>query len=288
MTNIVRLESKQDDSVNWVFPAKVGKFEARYVRRKDEYVSIYLSTHSGCNQKCNMCHLTATGQTQSAPATIGNLVKQAEVVLEHYKTQKPAEVVHFNFMARGEPLLSPYMMHQGSEVLANLANVCSYYDVKPKFLISTTMPKGIWTKELSDMFPVIQPEIYYSMYSTDPLFRAKWLPNAMPVHKALEKLAAWQYHSNKIIRIHHAYIAGENDSGLDVYGMVNAIQHHNLRVSFNIVRYNPYSADYGTESSDERIQHNIRILQEEFPESKVKVVTRVGQDVAASCGMFMR
>ena len=50
-------------------------------------------------------------------------------------------------------------------------------------------------------------------------------------------------------------------------------------INFNIVRYNPYSASQGVESS------NLSEIQEVL---KAKIISRVGKDVKASCGMFVQ
>src|SRR3954464_11714111 len=96
--------SSQDASVNWDRPAAVGRMEARYVRRCPDYFVVYLSSQTGCNQGCRMCHLTATGQTRLRDATLGEKIDQARTVLDHYRREgRMARSVHFNFMARGEP-----------------------------------------------------------------------------------------------------------------------------------------------------------------------------------------
>lgn len=100
-------KSGQDASVNWDRPAGVGRLEARYVRRCPDYFVVYLSSQTGCAQGCRMCHLTATGQTRLRDAMFGEMIEQARTVLEHYRREGPsARTVHFNFMARGEPLAS--------------------------------------------------------------------------------------------------------------------------------------------------------------------------------------
>src|SRR5437588_161667 len=101
--------SSQDASVNWDRPADVGRIEARYVRRCPDYVVVYLSSQTGCNQGCRMCHLTATGQTRLRDVTHEEFLEQADTALDHYRRQASAQAVHFNFMARGEPLVNPVL-----------------------------------------------------------------------------------------------------------------------------------------------------------------------------------
>src|SRR5687767_10908171 len=67
--------SRLDASVNFVRAADVGRIEARYVRRTDDYVVVYLSSQTGCRQACRMCHLTATGQTKLRDPTHAELVE---------------------------------------------------------------------------------------------------------------------------------------------------------------------------------------------------------------------
>src|SRR3990167_5245938 len=103
------LKSKEDASVNFVFekePARI--LEARYVRRARDYFACYLSSQSGCAKNCRMCHLTATGQNKADNALLEDFMAQADAVLEHYdKECPPAEIVHYNFMARGEAFDNP-------------------------------------------------------------------------------------------------------------------------------------------------------------------------------------
>src|SRR6202040_3898560 len=104
-TGFTGYQSEQDASVNWDRPADVGRLEARYVRRCPDYFVVYLSSQTGCAQGCRMCHLTATGQTRLRDATLWEMIEQARTVLDHAgRGAAPPRSVHFNFMARGEPL----------------------------------------------------------------------------------------------------------------------------------------------------------------------------------------
>ena len=90
--------SGQDASVNWDRPADVGRIEARYVRRCPDYFVVYLSSQTGCDQGCRMCHLTATGQTQLREVSYEEFLQQADTVLDHYRREAPpARISPFQF-----------------------------------------------------------------------------------------------------------------------------------------------------------------------------------------------
>jgi adenine C2-methylase RlmN of 23S rRNA A2503 and tRNA A37 len=233
-----------------------------------------------------MCHLTATGQTETRDVTLDEYVAQAEVVLEHYRGVEPARLAHFNFMARGEPLLNPVIVQRSGELLDRLWRLADGHGLHARFLISTIMPKRL-ARSLVDMFDRYHPELYYSLYSTDDSFRRRWLPNAQPVDAALDQLAAWQRATSKIVKIHFAFIRGLNDSEANVHAICDALAARALHAHVNIVRYNPPSRDHGDEPDEAVIERNAQIFRTRMPHARVQVVPRVGFDVNASCGMFV-
>ena len=283
------LRSQIDDSVNFVTDLGKGQaLEARYVRRHPEYFACYVSSQTACAQACRFCHLTFTGQNQPRDATVEEMVEQVNTVLDYYQRNAPeADYVHYNFMARGEPLSSSIMLDRDATdwLFHDLYNHAQYRQLKPRILISTIMPTEVEDIELEDIFPIDHPEIYYSLYSIDPDFRRRWLPRAMDPTKALAKLAKWQRYTKKIIRIHHALIAGQNDSLEHAIEVVNAVRKAELKADFTLVRYNPASPRHGEESSS--YQAYGQVLREQLPGVRLKTVERVGPDVAASCGQFI-
>lgn len=137
-------------------------------------------------------------------------------------------------------------------------------------------------KSLVECFPVITPTIYYSLYSMKDDFRRKWLPAAMPVPDALKLLLEYQNFSKKIIKLHGAFIQGENDHVEEVRSWAQHIWHMGLRCEFNIVRYNPLTPEQGTESV------NLEAIQEVISEyMPCKLIPRVGTECKASCGQFI-
>ena len=284
------LESAEDSSVNFIFTGNFpGYFEARYVRRKPDYFVCYLSSQSGCSMGCTMCHLTATGQKDNSSATIEQLLTQARTVLNWYEQNSPeAKVVHFNFMARGEALVNPFILSDNQKLFRYLAEESlESFGLFPRFLVSTIMPGSVLKQTLTDIFPVIHPEIYYSIYSVREKFRDKWLPHTIPVSEALAKLKEYQDLTRKIPKLHFCFIEGENDGEDDVVELCKTVKMSGLIIDVNIVRYNPPSPKLGQESPEDIIVRNVEIIRQWLPFAEVRVIPRVGFDVKASCGMFI-
>ncbi len=276
-----QINSQIDASVNFVEQQLTGFIESRYVRRQSNYFIAYLSSQTGCNRGCRMCHLTATRQTQFTNLDLSEFVSQFETVLTHYQRDIPAETVHLNFMARGEPLANPTVTETGTELLWRLGNMAREYGLRPKFNVSTIMPVTL-KKSLCDVFPIITPTVYYSVYSVNSSFRNKWLPAAMPVERALDMLKEYQQVSKKIIKFHGAFIRGENDSEQDIGELMKTIADYCFHSEFNIVRYNPYSSLQGEEST--RVDEIAEQIRQYMP---CQIIPRVGPDAYASCGQFL-
>jgi 23S rRNA (adenine2503-C2)-methyltransferase len=266
-----------------------GTVEARYVRRTEDYFIVYLSSQTGCRQACRFCHLTQTGQTTANDVDLSGFSDQAESVLSHYdQLAYPARMVHFNFMARGEAFANQHLLNHGDDLVDMLSRKAVERGLIPKTKFSTIMPRStMYEHELTDIFARTNPDIYYSVYSVDESFRRRWLPKAMPVADALQKLLTWQKDTRKIPVLHWAFIEDENDTPQDVIALCETVRESGLLADVNVVRYNPYSPKQGREPSEEVLQRNAQLLRDELPTARVKVVTRVGFDVKASCGMFV-
>jgi adenine C2-methylase RlmN of 23S rRNA A2503 and tRNA A37 len=280
------LKSNIDESVNFVWDREQGQaVEARYVRRDEDYFACYISSQTACAKACRMCHLTQSGQNKPQDVHPAMILEQAKTVFEHYRSQPAAKRVHFNFMARGEPLASKVIREENWTIFSELCALALVHNLIPRVLISTIMPEEVG-QSLVDIFPVHHPDIYYSIYSTDSEFRRRWVPNAKPAEEAMEILAEWQTHSKKIPCLHWALIEDENDSIANADAILDAAEKVGLRANVSLVHYNPYSDRQGEEAIDQ-YDRTATHIQGRWPQSRVKTVSRVGMDIAASCGMFV-
>lgn len=285
MDSTMKLNSQIDASVNFIEEQLVGFLESRYVRKVDNYFICYLSSQTGCNRGCKFCHLTVTKQISFTDATIEDFMRQWRVIEEHYlASERPTQYVHFNFMARGEPLANKYLLREGDQLLHRLGKAAKYLGLKAKFNISTILPQTL-NQPLEDIFQYIHPTIYYSLYSINKSFRQKWMPGAMGLDDALYALKCYQAFSKKIVKIHHAFIQGENDSEGDVEDMCTLLNQTGLIWEFNLVRYNPFSSEQGVETDPKRLGELLDLVTFYAP-GKVQMIPRVGRDVFASCGTF--
>ena len=287
------LISKEDASANVV----MGKFEARFVQRTPDYFIIYVSSHQGCNQACRFCHLTQTKQTDMTPASIGDYAEQVDRILaywdeHHGHTVGALKKVHINFMARGEPLLNPAVIHS-YDILTHVLRErvqAKVGKLEVVFNISTIFPAEVKLRNTNFDINNVRNNttIYYSLYSLDTKFRKRWLPKAKDPMLALEELRDYRY------KVHYFLIDGENDSLANAHDVTEAIrrthrlsQYELTRPGFNLVRYNPYSELQGKETPTDQIEQYLQALITSGEFRDVRVVPRVGRDVFASCGTFV-
>lgn len=296
------LISAEDASVNHVLKTEDGgAFECRFVRRVDDYFIVYLSSHSGCDRACRMCHLTQTGQTMMTPATHWDYLEQARQVLTLYKTERrlsdEPKFINYNFMARGEPFANPSILNGGHPALFKALQEEAWLAGVPRAQLnySTIMPKDLEGRALVDVLGPSHPglNIYYSLYSMRPQFRRRWLPKAMDPNRALDLLADYQRTAPDYGRepgetvLHWSFIAGQNDDDETLDEIIAAVKARGLKTRFNCVRYNPYSPAQGEEPDEDTLVRLTAKLADAFGDQRSRIVPRVGYDVKASCGMFL-
>lgn len=289
------LKSENDASENHVIPTEDGgNWEARWVQRTCEYGIVYVSSHTGCSMSCRFCHLTATRQTMMTPASMDVYLEQLRQGLSTYMRRRdegqiePTEKIHVNFMARGEPLMNPTILKQSHELFAKMREIMEQAQpgVEKKFLVSTIIPDDL-EHDIDQFLSDEDVELYYSLYSLNPMFRKKWLAKAMSGEGGLDLCKRYQDKTGKRVNLHWAFIAGQNDSDKDVDLILEAVKRRDLRCKFNLVRYNPHDERHGEETSEENLNRQFNKIYQTLGDPESRIVPRVGFDVKASCGMFV-
>lgn len=280
------LPSKFDPSINFSKATDDGgMIETRFVQRLKERFIVYISSMSGCDKACRFCHLTQTGQTMAMNLSREQMLEQAETVLSS-AVYPEAKTVHYNFMARGEPMTNPMV---NKDLFHDLKLAAEKRGLFPRIKLSSILPTDFHAFDPAVLWDETSPAIdfYYSLYNTDPAWRKRWIPKALKPQEALAWLGKWQQVTGNRVILHWALIDGENDSEDNAREAARLANEADLNWDFNLVRYNPAN-DKSKEASEEQIERFLSVLRAEVSDAnRVKVIPRVGFDVKASCGMFL-
>jgi adenine C2-methylase RlmN of 23S rRNA A2503 and tRNA A37 len=278
------LRSSLDSSINFSRQdPRGGMVETRFVQRVPERFIVYISSMLGCDKACRFCHLTQTGQTNATCLSEDEMVEQARTVLAEVG-DAGASTVHFNFMARGEPMSNPSV---NRNLFVRLAELASSYGLASRIKISSILPMDTWTNDPRDLHADGCPPVdfYYSLYSTDADWRRRWIPKAMRPFDAMAWLRNFQKVTGQRVILHWALIDGENDSVEDARSAAALAKLFGVQADFNLVRYNPANGK-SREASEERIQSFLKEMDGGV-HGRIRMIPRVGADVAASCGCFL-
>lgn len=302
------LHSEIDGSINLIIPKADGYLETRAVYRDTDTLIIYLSSLTGCNLSCRMCWLTQTNQTSDTNASPEDYIYCAVEMFNIIKEKTGFEGIkklHFNFMGRGDVLSNTYFTEQSAGIFSILTKFSRQYipGIKPKFKLSTIFPNDIqfdhdYEFDAYDIKKWIvdrildgredkphghDVEFYYSLYSLKPDFRKRWIPKAIHPEMVGEAFSG----RDSGLRIHHALIAGQNDTEEDVALIHDWLERHDLTAKLNIVRFNPHSNERHKESDDTSIQTYLTQMKLSHRIRDVQIVSRVDEKTFASCGMFI-
>ena len=160
------------------------------------------------------------------------------------------------------------------------------------------MPYTIKYRSLESVFQYKPVAFYYSLYSLNPEFRQKWIPNGIEPQLALDKLKEYQELCQKQnivfpVTFHWTFIEGENDNLKDLEKLLDCLESYKFIDSkFNLVRYNRHPNLDENESTD--YQDLFKIVQNRMKGemhsnqgyNSTQIVGRVGYEAYVSCGMF--
>lgn len=281
--------SELDRSVNFVrATADGGAIECRYVRRDEDYLIAYVSSHSGCRLACRFCHLTQSGSTMFTPETADGIADQVATVLAwHDARETPARRMHVNFMSRGDLLANPGAVREFGAFAGRVACMARDRALRLRLNISSIFPRGSDEIDLVTAFGGHPVTFFWSLYSLSGNFRRRWMPNADAPTRTLARLRRWQEENGGEVVLHWALIEDRNDDDRTLSEIAQLLAGSGLRTRLNLVRYNSWSDGTGREPDEDRIHRALEMLEPAMRVPGSRIVPRVGFDVAASCGMFL-
>ena len=311
---VVKKLYSNDGSINLIKPYGNSFIESRYVKRADNRISLYLSSHNGCKMNCKFCWLTQQKQTEFKHLSNQDYESQVDLLLTEIasipqKLPKDHIRININMMARGEPLANKNIINHYSDFYFKMVGqVTSRGYQTVKINLSTIMPHTVKHRSLESIFKFVPVSLYYSMYSLNPEFRKEWIPNGIDPRLALDKIKEYQMqcidnHVSFPVTFHWTFIEGQNDNQNDVENLIKEIKSRDLiDAKFNLVRYNPHpnqnyqeSPNYQElfdmvnseiDSKETKSDNKIPKLGECSNRTPSRIVERVGYDSYVRCGMF--
>lgn len=288
---LLKYSSKLDQSLNFMLPSDGGSFfEARLVLREQGKAIVYISSQDGCSQGCRMCYLTRQRQRRKVDASICDVLSQVKIVVDALSSMSiPLSMLHFNFMARGDVFSNEELIQSWDVVEGEISEIVlkKNFTTNIKILISTIFPKKTNFKSLDFVLKSKITNIYYSYYSSKVEFRKYWIPNSRSVGDVCDFLREFHGVSGRRPRFHFCFIENQNDSFSDLDDLVSISREFSPFFDVNIVRFNPPPGSSFKESAEGVIERNVSYLKAKMTSSRIKIISRVGYDVKASCGMFM-
>ena len=80
------------------------------------------------------------------------------LIVDLFGGRQSARSVHFNFMARGEPLANSVLLDQADGLLGDLAGRAVALDLRPRYLVSTILPRDFGDRGSSPPHERIQQQ----------------------------------------------------------------------------------------------------------------------------------
>lgn len=233
-------------------------FEAHFVDR--DIPMIDLSSQTGCNMGCSMCHLTLNGLTEMVQATKDDIIEQLDRILNLIPKEISRDLININMMAKGDWTLNPL----NGKFERQIVEYSKRYFKNAKIRISTP---GFVSPKTNDPENTI---FYWSLYSLDPQIRAELLPKAANPITFYEELKRFNH------TIHFPIIFGKNDTVDQIQDICDFLE---PKTKINLL-------DYKT-SCCELIEDNKSLAYQILSKKhRIKNIQSQGVDIGASCGIF--
>jgi len=269
---IIEKLTDPDGTVKYLFETADGQKIESVLLDETGRKTICLSTQIGCRLGCKFC---ATGYLKfQRNLTAGEIIDQAGDI----SADSSCKINNLVYMGMGEPLDNYENTLKAVRILSDQSG--KKIGIRRQTISTVGLPDGI--RKLAD--EDIYPRLAVSLHAADDNLRKQIVPaaNKYPLPELINAMKYYQQKTERRITIEYCMMDGIND-GLDcVHKLVQLLK--GLKVSVNLIEYNPHGGADFKAAARERIKAFKDILMQSGIETIVRF--RRGRSIKAACGQL--
>ena len=263
------VQTSEDGSKKYLFPAEDGKcIEAACIPDR-ERVTLCISSQVGCRMGCTFCMTARQGMQ-------GNLT--ATGILNQFRSLPERDrLTNIVFMGMGEPLDNLDELMKSLEILTSGYG----YGWAPKRITVSTI--GI-LPAVRYFMDNSRCHLAVSLHHPDPVERRQLMPaeNKYPVKQVIDLLKTYDLNKQRRISFEYIMLAGVNDSLQQTNDVVRLLS--GLRCRVNLIRFHAIPGSPFKSSNDQTIQRFAEALNKKGLIATIRQSR--GMDIDAACGML--
>ncbi len=269
---IIEKLTDPDGTVKYLFETADGQKIESVLLDETGRKTICLSTQIGCRLGCKFC---ATGYLKfQRNLTAGEIAEQVIKI----SAEAGCKINNLVYMGMGEPLDNYENTLKAVRILADQSG--KKIGIRRQTISTVGLPAGI--KKLAD--EDIYPRFAVSLHAADDNLRKQIVPaaNKYPLPELTNAMKYYQQKTDRRITIEYCIMDSINDSPDCARRLAQLLK--GLKVSINLIEYNPHPGSCFKASPKERIKSFKDILMQSGFETIVRY--RRGRSIKAACGQL--
>lgn len=269
---IIEKLTDPDGTVKYLFETTDGQKIESVLLDETGRKTICLSTQIGCRLGCKFC---ATGYLKfHRNLTAGEIIDQADTI----SADSDCKINNIVYMGMGEPLDNYENTLKAVRILCDQSG--KKIGIRRQTISTVGLPDGI--RKLAD--ENIYPRLAVSLHAVDDNLRKQIVPAAgkYPLPELINAMKYYQQKTERRITIEYCMMEGINDSLDCVRKLIQLLK--GLKVSVNLIEYNPHSGADFKAAARERI----KAFKDTLMQSGIETIVRFrrGRSIKAACGQL--
>ncbi len=243
--------------------------------RKDDRLTLCISSQSGCPVGCVFCATGYLGFKRNL--TCGEMIEQVIYIINALKL-KSEKLTNIVLMGMGEPFLN----YENTLAAVNRLNDASGLNIGARRITISTI--GIIDKIKAFSEKEMQVNLSVSLHAPNDLLRQQLVPLAKkyPIKELIEACRSYIAKTNRRVTFEYVMIKGINDSPKLAAELIVLLR--GLNCHLNLIPLNPNMHFSGESSYPSTIREFGRILLEKGIAASIR--DSQGSDIQAGCGQL--